>query len=116
MNEQTHSFPFLISVLFISSLTGCGGGNGDPPTPTLSATVTGLASNTSYCFVVSAYNGLSGAPSNQVSTKTSPSGTDVSLTWGQVQDQTVSAYDVHYGQGLPGDCTYSNSMRVSVPF
>ena len=120
MNTQTHSVPFLISVLFLSSLTGCGGGsNGDPvistPTPTLTATVTELTISTGYCFVVSAYNGLSGAPSNEVSAVTSPSGTTVSLTWGAVQDPTVSAYDVHYGKqslGLPGDCTYSNSMRV----
>lgn len=112
MNAQIHSFPLLIPVLFLSSLTGCGG-NGDsvtspsgitvslpwspapdptisaydvqygmqslsPPgdciysdsirgpailTPaTLTATVTGLAPNISYCFVVTAYNGLSGAP------------------------------------------------------
>ena len=123
MNTQTHSVPFLISVLFLSSLTGCGGGsNGDPvistPTPTLTATVTELTISTGYCFVVSAYNGLSGPCSNEVLTVAPPSGA-VSLAWDLVQDPTVSTYVVHYGKqpspGPPGDCTYSDSMQIPAP-
>jgi hypothetical protein len=112
----------IIVVLSLSSMTGCGGGgSGDPvvstsATPT--ATVTGLAPNTLYYFAVSAYNGLSGPCSNEVSTVTPDSGA-VFLAWDAVQGPTVSVYDVHYGRqssGQPADCTYPDVLRVPAPF
>jgi len=107
----------IIAVLYITSLINCGGagGNGDPATPTV--TVTGLDPSTRYYFAVSAYNGLSGPCSNEVSTVAPPSGA-VSLAWDPVKNPTVSAYDVHYGKqspGQPGNCTYSDSMQVPAP-
>ena len=123
MDTQNCSVFFLIAVLFLSSLTGCGGGgsSGDPvisTSATPAATVTGLDPNTTYYFAVSAYNGLSGPCSNEVWTVTPPSGA-VSLAWGAVQDPTVSAYDVHYGKqpsgGQLGDCNYLDSIQVPAP-
>ena len=51
MDTQNHSAFFLIAVLFLISLTGCGGGSssGDPVSSTSvtpTATVTGLDPNT----------------------------------------------------------------------
>jgi hypothetical protein len=74
-----------------------------------------LAPNILYYFAVNAFNGVSGPCSNEVSTVAPPSGT-VSLAWDRISDPSVSAYDVHYGKqsaGRPGDCSYSDVMRVS---
>jgi hypothetical protein len=122
MNKEIGSALSIIAVLYLISLIDCSGAgsNGDSATPTatVTATVTGLDPSTRYYFAVSAYNGLSGPCSNEVSTVTPPS-RDVSLAWGSVQDPTVSAYEVHYGKqpspGPPGDCTYSNSIQVPAP-
>ena|SRR5215472_15674897 len=127
----------IIGTFFLSSMTGCSGGSGDstssspsspPGSPPLSppgsppaaatgvtATITGLAPNTTYYFAVSAYNGMSGPCSNEVSTVTPPSGV-VSLAWDPDQDPSVTAYDVHYGKqssSQPASCTYSDSLRVA---
>ena len=119
MNTKTCSVLSLIAVLFFISLTDCSGGgsSGNPVISTSAiptATVSGLVPNTKYYFAVSAYNGRSGLCSNEVQTVTPPSG-DVSLAWDAVQNQKVSAYDVHYGKqpspGPPGNCTYSDSKR-----
>lgn len=124
MSTKTYSIFSLVAMLFFISLTGCGGGgsSGDhvvSTSATLTATVSGLTPKTIYYFAVSAYNGLSGPCSNEVSTETPPSGA-VSLAWNAVQNQTISAYEVHYGKqpspGPPGDCTYSDSMQVPAPF
>ena len=107
----------IIVVLALSSLTNCGGGgSGDTAgstSATQTATVTGLASNTLYYFAVSAYNGLSGPCSNEISTETTPSGV-VSLAWDAVQDPTVSDYAVHYGRqsSVQPDCTYPDVLWV----
>lgn len=112
---------FSIVLLSLSSMNGCGGGNEDPmvsPSPTVTATVTGLDPNTLYYFAVSAYNGVSGPCSKEVSTITPPSGT-VSLAWDPVEDSTASTYEVHYGKqssGQDADCTYPDILQVPVPF
>jgi hypothetical protein len=116
----------VIVVLFLTSMTGCGGGSGDPAgsspgSPPATATaarrvnVTGLDPNSRYYFAVSAYNGVSGPCSNEVSTVPPPSGA-VSLAWDLVQDASVTAYEVHYGKqssGQPRSCLYSDVMRVA---
>jgi len=125
----------IIGTFFLSSMTGCSGGSGDPPSsspssppgsppgspPTaatgVTATVTGLDPNTPYYFAVSASNGVTGPCSNEVSTVTPPSGA-VSLAWDPDQDSTVYTYSVHYGKqssGQPGSCSYSNSIQVAAP-
>jgi hypothetical protein len=122
MNTQIRLALSIIAVLCLSLLIyGSGGAsNGAPaisPSATPTATVTGLDPSTHYYFAVSAYNGLSGPCSNEVSTVPPHSG-DVSLAWDPVKNQNVSAYDLHYGTTSPnqaGDCTYSNSMRVPAP-
>ena len=127
----------IIGVLFLSSMTDCSGGSGDPPSSSpssspnspvgsppssppatatgVTATVTGLDPNTPYYFAVSASNGVTGPCSNEVSTVTPPSGA-VSLAWDPDQDSTVYTYSVHYGKqssGQPGSCNYSNSIQVA---
>jgi hypothetical protein len=115
-NAVTRLALSISAVLCLSALVDCsGGGSGD--SVTLTATITGLDPSTRYYFAVSAYNGLSGPCSNEVSTVTPPSGA-VSLAWDSVNNPTVSAYDVHYGKespGQPGDCTYSDAMQVPAP-
>ena len=122
MNKETGSALSIIAVLYLISLIDCSGagsnGGSATPTVTVTATVTGLDPSTRYYLAVNAFNGLSGPCSNEVSTVTPPSG-DVSLAWDTVQDPTVATYEVHYGKqpspGPPGDCTYSDSMRVPAP-
>ena len=129
----------IIGVLFLSSMTNCSGGSGDSPSSSpssppssppgsppgspaatatgVTATVTGLDPNTLYYFAVSAYNGVSGPCSNEVSTVTPPSGA-ISLAWDPDQDPTVYTYYVHYGKqssGQPAGCNYSNNMQVATP-
>ena len=120
MNTQIRLALSIIAVLCLSLLIyGSGGAsNGAPaisPSATQTATVTGLDPSATYYFAVSAYNGKSGPCSNEVSKRPPLSGA-VSLAWDPVKNQNVSAYDVHYGKQSPkksGDCTYSDSMRVS---
>lgn len=120
MIEAKHVADSIGIVLCIISLVDCGGKGEDPvaptsATPTATATLTGLEPETLYYFAVNAFNGVSGPCSNEVSTVTPPSGA-VFLAWDRVSDQRVSAYDVHYGKqsaGQPGDCSYSEVMRVS---
>jgi hypothetical protein len=113
-NAVTRLALSIIAVLYLTSLINCGG-NGGSATPT--ATVTGLDPSTRYYFAVSAYNGLSGPCSNEVSTVTPLSGA-ISLAWDPSPDPTVFAYVVHYGKqspGQPSSCTYSDSMQVPAP-
>lgn len=118
MNTETRIVLSIIAALCFISLVDCGGGddgNSATATPTVTATVSGLEPDTQYYFAVSAFNGLNGSCSNEVSTVTPPSGV-VSLKWNSVQDPAVSTYDVHYGKqspGQPGNCAYSDSMQVA---
>lgn len=121
ITECRLAFTILIVLLF-GSMSDCGSNGGDQVVPTgamaTTATVTGLDPHSLYYFAVSAYNGLDGPCSNEVSTVTPLSGT-VSLVWNSVPDPTVSAYDVHYGKQSPrqhADCGYSDVLRVPVSF
>ena len=121
MNMQVRLALSIIPVLCLSLLIyGCGGAtNGAPaisPSATPAANVTGLDAGITYYFAVSAFNGIDGSCSNEVSTKPRSSG-DVPLEWDPVKNQNVSAYKVHYGtepRKKPGDCTYSHWIEVTL--
>ena len=60
--------------------------------------------------------GSEGTPS--ITTTPTPVGATASLEWSPVQDPSVSAYFVHYGQQSPnqsGSCAYESSVSVNSP-
>jgi hypothetical protein len=121
MNTQIRLALSIISVLCLSLLI-CGSGGASngvsaiTPSATPAAIVTGLDVGITYYFAVSAFNGIDGSCSNEVSSKPRSSGA-VSLAWDPVKNQNVSAYVVHYGTkspNKPGDCTYDKWVRVTL--
>jgi hypothetical protein len=81
--------------------------------PLCTALVTGLLLS-----IMPLLTGCGGGETGGVDPSTPPVGVTASLEWDPVQDPSVSAYFVHYGQQSPnqsGSCAYESSVSVNSP-